>query len=233
MIQLTLDFAHHDGQIQLERTVLRLRAEIEFIAVRGKTAGAYKCGGSFQWTPAVKAVCVFFVQALARSFDEFDSTEPTMSGRRGSLASSLDYAIDKEPHWLCDMFGLDDAGKTNLRRLIFRSNPGGKRPGPVSLSLNESALPTTNITIKVNSQLVQDETSLRALVAAINDRAANYNELVQSGSTDSCESGHRLPNMHRTKRGSRQKPSPLDWTLGVSDNAITQRAALAGDRAAS
>jgi hypothetical protein len=184
MTQLTLDFAHDDGQIQLEKTVFRLRAEIEFIAVRGKTSGAYKCSGSFQWTPAVRAVSVFFVQALARSFEEVDSTEPTISGRRGSLASSLDYAIDKEPQWLCDMFGLDEAGKTNLRRLIFRSNPGGKRPGPVSLGLNESALPTQNITVLLNSIPVRDKVFLDRIIEILRNEPIELGKAPQTFSVD-------------------------------------------------
>lgn len=119
MIRLILEFAHHNGDIQLERTHFFLSAKKEFITVRGKTSGAYMCAGSFQWTPAVKAVCVLFLQVLARSLSELTYTEALISGMRGSLASSLDYAIDKEPQWLCDMFGLDSAGKSNLRRLLF------------------------------------------------------------------------------------------------------------------
>ena len=165
MAQLNLDFAYHAGRIQLEKTVFTLTSESEFIAVRGKTSGAYRCTGSFQWTPAVKAVCLLFAKAVARSTGAPDFTAPTISGGRGSPASSLDYAIDKEPQWLCDMFGLDESGKTNLRRLLLRSNPGGKRPGPVSISLNESILPVTNIKVLVNSMPVQDRKFLDFIIA--------------------------------------------------------------------
>jgi len=169
MAELTLDFAHNAGQIQLEKTVFRLSSGLDFISARGKTPGAYRCNGAFQWTPAVKAVCVLFLQALSGSIGTTDSTAPMISGRRGSLATSLDYAIDKEPQWLCDMFGLDESGKTNLRRLIFRSNPGGKRPGLVSISLNELALPTENIKVLVNSVPLTDQGFLERMIAQLSN----------------------------------------------------------------
>lgn len=171
MPQLVLDFAHSNGQIQLERTAFKLNSGAEYVAVRGKTPGAYNCTGSFQWTPAVKAVCVLFLQAIVRDFAGEDKTSPTISGKRGSLASSLDYAIDKEPQWLCDMFGLDDSGKSTLRRLIFRSNPGGKRPSPVSVSLNESALPPENIRVLVDSMPVHDHAFLTNIIATLLDES--------------------------------------------------------------
>lgn len=180
MAQLRLDFSHSAGQIQLERTIFRLSSDLEYIAVRGKTPGAYKCNGSFQWTPAVKAVCVLFLQALSSSFDTADRTEPMISGRRGSLATSLDYAIDKEPQWLCDMFGLDESGKTNLRRLIFRSNPGGKRPGPVSLSVNESAFPPDNIEVLVDSIPVDNQDFLASIVETLTCEPRESAKLQQS-----------------------------------------------------
>ena len=185
MARITLDFAYSDGQIQLERTSFRLSPDSEYLAVRGKTAGAYKCSGSFQWTPAVKAVSVLFLHALANSFDNSDTAMPMICGKRGSLASSLDYAIDKEPQWLCDMFGLDESGKTNLRRLIFRSNPGGKRPGAVSITLNEAALPAENIQVLVDSIPIHDREFLTSLITKLSDESNEHNKSKQSDSFDS------------------------------------------------
>ena len=184
MARITLDFAYSDGQIQLEKTSFRLSSDLEFLAVRGKTAGAYKCSGSFQWTPAVKAVSVLLLNALANSFENSDTATPMISGKRGSLASSLDYAIDKEPQWLCDMFGLDESGKTNLRRLIFRSNPGGKRPGPVSITLNESALPAENIQVLVDSIPIHDREFLNNIIAKLTDESNDAIKTKQSDSFD-------------------------------------------------
>jgi hypothetical protein len=184
MARITLDFAYNDGQLQLERTSFKLTSDLEFLAVRGKTAGAYKCSGSFQWTPAVKAVSVLFLHALAHSFENSDTATPTISGKRGSLASSLDYCIDKEPQWLCDMFGLDESGKSNLRRLIFRSNPGGKRSGPVSITLNESAMPSENIQVLVDSIPIHDREFLNNIIAKLSD---DSNEQIKAKQSDSFD----------------------------------------------
>jgi len=184
MAQLILHFAHNAGRIELEKTLFRSSAGEEFIAVRGKTAGAYGCIGSFQWTPAVKALCAFFVQALRRNSIKEQTSGPMISGTRGSLASSLDYAINKEPQWLCDMFGLDATGKTNLRRLIFRSNTNIKRPGPVSLSLNPSALPAENITVLLDSIPIENESVLDAILSALVDESSQSFQLLQSRTFD-------------------------------------------------
>ncbi len=126
--------------------------------------GAYRAAGCFQWTPAVKAMCVLFIQALARSFEDVYIPEPTLSGRRGSLAASIDYAIDKGLLWLCDMFGLDMSGRTNLRWLILRTNSGNKRPGPVCLSLNESILSPEHIKVVVNAMPIHRKNFLEGII---------------------------------------------------------------------
>lgn len=167
MPQLTLHFVRRAGKVELEKTIFQISSGEQFTAVRGKTGDAYGFDGSFQWTPAVRAVCVFFLQALCRHRANGAKRAATLAGERGSLASSLDYAINKEPQWLCDMFGLDASGKTNLRRLIYRSNTNVKHPGPVSITLNETALPTENIHVLVDSMAVHDHEALDRILSAL------------------------------------------------------------------
>lgn len=174
MAQFTLNFAYHAGEIQLEKTAFRLSPEIEYITVRGKTSGAYRGAGCFQWTPAVKAMCVLFIQALTRSFEDVYIPEPTLSGGRGSLAASIDYAIDKGPLWLCDMFGLDMSGRTNLRWLILRTNSGNKRPGPVCLSVNESILSPENITVVVNATPIHRKIVLQGIIDILTNESLEF-----------------------------------------------------------
>ena len=102
------------------------------ISVRGKDAGPNQNYGSFQWTPGVKALCYFFIRELVLQ------VEAPLSGYSGSLASSIDYALSKQPTWLCEMFGWDESGSSLLRKLINRHNSNLKRPGPVSLALRSS-----------------------------------------------------------------------------------------------
>lgn len=121
----------------------------ELICVRGKTGGAFIDAGSFLWSRAVKALSVLMVRSIHVLSNTVMPTEklPVLSGCRSSLASSLDYAISKQPIWLLDMFGVDRIGKSLVQRMFRRSNPECKRPGPVSVALNDKFLPLENISI--------------------------------------------------------------------------------------
>ena len=139
------------------------------IAVRGKTAGANGGTGTFQWTPGVKALCVLCMRVVSKRLRGDAVTGPLITGDKGSVAASLDYALDKEPQWICEMFGLDKQGRNLLRRLLLRTNPGRKRSGPVSLALNADALDTGAIKIFVDSSPIQDPKFLDQLTAIILD----------------------------------------------------------------
>ena len=110
-------------------------------SVRGKSGGAYRCAGSFQWTSAVKGLALLAARAVC------GVEEPVIKGCSGSLAASLDYAISKQPMWLTEMFGCDQSGISLIRRMILRTNPERKRPGPTVLSFNERFMPVAAISI--------------------------------------------------------------------------------------
>lgn len=116
--------------------------------VRGKSAGAFSGCGSFQWTTAVQALSLLCV-TTACEFSRGNSHEVRLSGGRGSLAASLDYAITKEPEWIGDMFGADSRGTSLIRRLIKITNPNQKRPGPVTLALNERFMDLSLLQIRL------------------------------------------------------------------------------------
>ena len=117
------------------------------ICVRGKSAGAFDGCGSFQWTKAVKAISAIFLLAHKAQFIGASRHKMSIAGQRGSLAASLDYALDKQPLWLVDMFGIDSRGMAIVKRLLRRSNPGRKRAGPATLALNEGFLNSSCIEI--------------------------------------------------------------------------------------
>jgi hypothetical protein len=133
-------------------------------SVRGKTAGVYRGSGTFQWTSAVKAVCIAMLRAKLCS-------KPTesgaISGERGSLAASLDYALSKEPNWLGEMFGFTPKGGLIARRLFLVSNPNRKRAGPVAILLNDRALPTSEILVSLNGEILSKEEDIKRLLLAI------------------------------------------------------------------
>ena len=185
MNELALSFTYSGSIIELEKTSFRLHGmDTEIVAVRGKTAGANGDSGTFQWTPGVKALCVLFMRVLfmrvlSRRLRGTGVTGPLITGGKSSVAASLDYALDKEPQWICDMFGVDKRGKNQLRRLILRTNPGRKRPGPVSLGLNGDALDAKDITILVDSSPIHDPNFLDQLTALILEEPEDYKDAAE------------------------------------------------------
>jgi hypothetical protein len=133
--------------------------------VRGKTAGAFTSCGSFQWTSAVRAVCAVTIRyALSEANDKVDYF---LIGGHGSLASSLDYALSKEPTWITDMFGTLHSGAPYAKRLFKVTNPNRKRPGPVAVAINRGRLSPEDLKIYLNSRLVWDANDLYTILFAI------------------------------------------------------------------
>jgi hypothetical protein len=81
------------------------------------------------------------LRTIEGGFTDCDlSGEIMISGGLHSLAASLDYAIDKQPVWLREMFGSDSHGTPIMKRLLIRSNSGRKRSGPVAIAMNTGFL---------------------------------------------------------------------------------------------
>lgn len=131
--------------------------------IRGKTGGAFRYAGSFQWTSAVKALSLLLVRA------SLSPQNSAIQGHVGSLAASLDYAISKQPAWITEMFGCDQQGISFARRLILRTNPERKRPGPVVLAVNHVYLPSAAIEIFTNDTKCS-AIDLEKLIASLEDR---------------------------------------------------------------
>ena len=124
--------------------------EVEFVnrmtgevrrTVRGKQSGAFRNAGSFQWTSAVRGLALLVVRTAAR-FEQ-----PAIEGEARSVTASLDYAISKQPVWLTEMFGCDRLGTSLIRRMVLRTNPERKRPGPTTLAINERYMPAEAICV--------------------------------------------------------------------------------------
>ena len=145
-------------------------------STRGKTADS-KDTGTFGWTNAVRALSLLLIRHKLSAFRDNTCNRMAItagiSGPRGSLAESLGYAISKEPLWLQEMFGLDSKGNSILKRLLKRSNPELKRPGPTSVSVNESIVRPQSISIYVGSLPVEDEAELQALLFGL-ERTARW-----------------------------------------------------------
>jgi hypothetical protein len=132
-------------------------------SIRGKTGGAFRSAGSFQWTSAVRALGLLLAQTAA------NSQSSTIQGHAGSLAASLDYALSKQPVWVAEMFGCDQQGISYARRLFLRTNPERKRPGPVVLGVNHVYLPPSAIEVYIEGALCTGS-ALEELVATLLDQ---------------------------------------------------------------
>ncbi len=114
------------------------------LAWRGRALGVYESNRTFQWTAGVQAFCILCLKG-AICCKGGDRSRLILSGGARTPAASLDYAISKKTNWLIDMLGTDSRGAPVSNRLIRRSNPERKRPGPVQLCLNSDFLPLSNI----------------------------------------------------------------------------------------
>lgn len=141
--------------------------------IRGKTNGAYRGAGTFQWSSAVRAVACVFLKA--KLLADLPSSEPMLSGEALSLAASLDYAITKQPAWIVDMFGVSSSGQSMARRLFRVTNSHRKRGGPVSISLNIHKCPPAYVEVVLDGRTVHDPEQLRDLVNRIETCPSNRN----------------------------------------------------------
>lgn len=162
MSVLQLAFSRDHG-IELNETSFTLYAGSKpQHAIRGRTSGAYTGYGTFQWSQAVRALSALFLKYAAAGL-RGDSSEGKLAGAHGSLAASLDYAIDKGPLWLADMFGVDSQGRLLARRAFLRTNPGRKRTGPVVIAVNGNFVAAQSIQIILEGTLVKDPNKIELL----------------------------------------------------------------------
>lgn len=162
MRHILLSFVDY-GCLELERVEFQhsLLAEPR-CSVRGKSEGAWAGCGNFQWTAGVRALALLLLREKARVCDG-----PVLLGGAGSAASSLDYAISKQPLWLIDMFGLDRNGSCLIRHILARTNPERKRGGSVAISINEAQLARHDIEVRVNDGVVSERGDLIRMAQAI------------------------------------------------------------------
>jgi hypothetical protein len=164
-----LQFAGIANVQLVEVRYLDSASSTHLVTVRGKTSGAFGNAGTFQWTSAVRGLCILFTKAKLAQLDNAPKHAGYISGHQGSLAASLDYALTKQPVWIRDVFGVDVTGNSMAQRFISRTNPNRKRPGPVVLSLNERALSSSNIAVVWNERRVDSAEMLRDLLRNLGD----------------------------------------------------------------
>jgi len=146
--------------------------------IRGKTAGAFRGAGSFQWTSAVKAIAALSLRHILSQTNP--SINKHITGQQASLAASLDYALTKAPCWLSDMFGVLPSGRVAARKILLITNPNQKRPGPVTVAINEATLPACEIHVFLDGRTTTDISVLMDILKDV-----EY-DLTRSRETASC-----------------------------------------------
>jgi hypothetical protein len=164
MFKIKLTFCS-GNTVELFRVDCSLGGAAPLTSVRGRTTGAYRGVGTFNWSSAVRAMACLFLKA--KLIDENDRVEPLLIGGAGSLAVSLDYALTKRPVWLVDMFGESENGRILARRLFRVTNSHRKRSGPVAISLNSHTCPQHCVEIVLDGTIVSSSETLGAMLARI------------------------------------------------------------------
>lgn len=160
---LTLWF-ESNGSISLQKASFQHpKLTAPLVSERGTKATRVR-NGTFRWSNGVRAFCALVVRYKLYAPS---STQGEIKGESGSIASSLDYAMSKEPLWLTDMFGVDANGKSLVHRIVTRINPERKRPGPVVLQVNSKSLPKDDIHIYLNESRVTEPRGLFAILSSI------------------------------------------------------------------
>lgn len=164
------------AQVELVRSHVELVGlQKPLVCVRGKTSGAFAQCGCFQWTSGVRGVCVAFLRFILSERDA--GVDYCLSGGRSSLAASLDYALSKGPSWLSDMFGSGRNGTLYARRFFRITNPNRKRPGPVVVSINGSAIKSYQVRFFWEGRQVMESKELYALLIAIEEQEVKNSDL--------------------------------------------------------
>ncbi len=160
-------------QPELDKTFFCFHPDVQGrTAFRTRFASLTSDYSGFRWTPALRALTVFFLQTAAQSL-KVSCSGPIhlFEGGRGSLAASLDFALGKQSDWMNAIFGWDEDGNCLARRLIKRINPEGRRPGPFALFLKPDEMRPEDIAVYLNGNLVKDEQSLLRLCQRLSSQS--------------------------------------------------------------
>ncbi len=136
---------------------------------RGREDGPHDGARSFQWTAAVKVLAAYVLRYAAWGRRGRAGLCPILEGERGTPAATLNYALSKQPGWLCGMFGADDQGSAFLPDILKRINPDLKlgEGVPVKLWLDPGTLPPEQVEIVRMNRQVEDPQEMEDMAEAI------------------------------------------------------------------
>ncbi len=124
------------------------------ICSRGRTEIAHLAQGTFQWRPAVHALCLLLVKA---SLDSSREAPLYLEGGQNSPASSIEYCLRKLPSWILEMFGTSKNGTPLARRLLSCSNASRRVSDVVHVAIAKSVRDELAIEIFIEGTPLQSD----------------------------------------------------------------------------
>ena len=216
MSKFLLQLSSANGEVSLESTEFH-DADTCSVAHCHRGATTFRKGsGTFLWTQGVQALVHFFLEIKIAALEQ---RQGSIRGERGSLAASLDYSIAKNGQWLADMFGVYSDGTLRARRILRRTNPERKRPGPVEIFLNSTIISPQQVFIRCGNKDLVSKEELSALRDSLPSNTPDSNTRLryrQRGSNDSV----RAEAIGTAKSWS-ISPSPDHWLPLVLSQEIS------------
>jgi len=126
--------------------------------------------GSFKWTKGVQGMLILFLKASLNSENENNGFLASIHGGPGSVASSLDYALDNRATWLNEIFGGGVNNYKPVNKLFNRFNPRRKWNGPITVQLTNRLLNSQDINIFLCGQTIIEEHHLQTLISSFDSQ---------------------------------------------------------------
>lgn len=130
-------------------------------AIRGKHQLVPSSVGVFQWSSAIKALCMLLLKCSKGSDRKLSAV---LIGFKGNPAWHLYRALHERTPWIYDMFGCLKDGTPLLCKLIKATNLRTKYPETVALSLVKGILDSKNIKIYCDGELQQERDQIQGLI---------------------------------------------------------------------
>ena len=133
-------------------------------SVRGQFAFG-RAQSTFAWTTGVQALAILLLrEALSQQSAPAQRKQLSiLTGERGSPATTIDYALSKQPQWVADICGVTKTGRPRLAELLSVSNSNGKRSGPISVWLKAES----SYSIFVGREQIIQREQLAALLSRL------------------------------------------------------------------
>jgi hypothetical protein len=155
--------------------------------------------GCFSWTSAVKAFAVLMLYGKRDSRLVGDDSV-VLKGGAGSMAASLDYALDRNAAWMNDIFGTGH-GAAFMKRFIYCNNPRRRRGKLVVLSLRDEMNKLMHVKLQNTSGAKLSDTDIDILITRILNVSATIsieNYLSFGKKNDNDSRMYQLPNQKLT-----------------------------------